>query len=434
VTAPEPTPVALARFVFVLPEPLPMPDGTQVQDHVGDLPDAPTSDDDPWVALTFHQVSSPYGRTKGGMDAVAKVLASEPGLVERDPEAPGRADTDGLPDLEIAYTVVDATTTDVDVGGDQEPFDVAQEVPPTADPFNRCLRLVQDLARAYRVTVQGLTGLPTYERLPHPVLAFRAVGELVEVEQDGLTGIMVGVPESGWGGPQLMMLDHMNAPDPILGPLVEGDTADQFDYWVAQIREGNPLMLALEGFLGARRALQVEGDYPGAVVLAETASEVAVDGVLAMLLWESGVEPEGAAGRFEEGKVTRRVRTDLPALLGGDWRLEGPGAAAVWFRDAVRLRHRVVHGGYRPTRTEAAAAVRAVLGFERHIYDRLAARRNEYPRSTLMTVAEQGLRKRDLWGGQIRRFAEEVAPTEPPWRESYRTWRDRMVTRLLDRP
>ncbi len=94
----------------------------------------------------------------------------------------------------------------------------------------------------------------------------------------------------------------------------------------------------------------------------------------------------------------------------------------------------MVHGGYRPRRTEAAAAVRAVLGFEKHIYDRLVVRRNEYPRSTLMTVAEQGLRKRDLWGGQIRRFAEEVAPTEPPWRESNRTWRDRMVTALLDQP
>lgn len=412
-----------------------MPDGMTVQDHVGDLPDAPTSDEDPWVALTFHQVSSPYGRTTGGMDAVSKVLASTPGLLERDPDAPDRAAAAGaLPDLEIAYTVVDAITSDVDVCDDRQPFDVAQELPPTADPFNRCLRLVQDLARAYRVTVQGLSELPTYERLPYPIFAFRAVGELIEVEQDGLTGVIVGVPEPGWGGPQLMMLEHMNPPDPILGPPVEGDVADQFDYWVAQIRDGNPLMLALEGFLEARRALEVEGDYAGAVVLAETASEVAVDGVLALLLWESGVEPEDAAGRFEEGKVTRRVRNDLPALLGGDWRLEGTGAAAVWFRDAVRLRHRVVHGGYRPRRTEAAAAVRAVLGFERHIYDRLAVRRNEYPRSTLMTVAEQGLRKRDLWGGQIRRFAEEVAPTEPPWRESNRTWRDRMVTALLDQP
>jgi hypothetical protein len=176
----------LARFVFVLPEPLPMPDGTTVQGHVGDLPDAPTSDEDPWVALTFHQVTSPYGRTTGGMDAVHKVLASTLGLLKRDPDAPDRTAAAGaLPDLEIAYTVVDAITSDVDVCDDGQPFDVPQELPPTADPFNRCLRLVEDLARAYRVTLQCLTELPTYERLPHPIFAFRAVGELIEWSRTG---------------------------------------------------------------------------------------------------------------------------------------------------------------------------------------------------------------------------------------------------------
>lgn len=410
-----------------------MLDGSTVESRVADAPDALATDADHWVTVTFRQVTSAYGRTTGAMDAVQQVLKSTPGLLTEDPDAaPGTGGDAALPELKIAYTVVDAVTADIDEGGDQVMFEAAQELPPSADPFNRCLRLVQDLARAHRALEQGYTRLPTYERLNPQVLMFQTQGELVDVHEDGRSEVIVGVPDSGWTGPNLMMLDHFNMPDPVPGALVEGERADQLDLWLDQVRLGNPLLRALEGFVEARRALDVEGDYAAAVVLAETASEVFVDGVIALLLWELGVDPHEAAGRFEVGKVTRRVRTDLPTLLGGLWRLDGGnGVAETWMRDTVRLRHRVVHGGYRPSRIEAAAAVRGAVAFERHLYDRLADRRNQYPRSALMALAEPGLTARGMWGGKIKQFAETVGPTEPSWHDGYAAWRGRMVAALV---
>src|SRR5207244_4032221 len=109
--------------------------------------------------------------------------------------------------------------------------------------------------------------------------------------------------------------------------------------------------------------------------------------------------PEDAAARFREGGVLRRIRQEFPPRLKGNWSLRGSAEVARWFADVYSLRHRVVHGGYRPTRPEARQTIHAMRGLERFIFDRVAARRIAFPRATLLTLAEPGLRKRGLWSG-----------------------------------
>ena len=59
--------------------------------------------------------------------------------------------------------------------------------------------------------------------------------------------------------------------------------------------------------------------------------------------------------------------------------------------------------------------------------DRIAAQRTSFPRSTLMTIAESGLRARNLWSGQIKRFAEDVAPVEANWRDSFTEYHQQLI-------
>jgi hypothetical protein len=418
----------LARFIFALPEPLPFPDGTVHQAKIGNAADAVTSDDDPWVTLAIHQVTNATGRTSGSMAAVLEVIDRLPDLPEGDRV---REDSTKVPKVDVSYTVIDAVTS-FDSPDELPDGDGARDWPPRSDAFNRCLRFVNDLARAYRVTTQTSYGLPTYERIPHPILGFTADAERVEFDEGGLVGVLVGLPEGAWRGPNLMLLEHYNTPDDHLGPMIDDSRVGEFNFWMTQVRYGNPLMQAHEAQLDARRALQVVGDYSAAVVLAQTASEILLDGVMALILWEMGSTPEDAALRFEEGKITRRVKTDFPSLLGGNWKLDGSAPAARWFHRSVRVRHRIVHGGYRPARLEAVDALNALRDLQTHTFDRLAARRDKYPRATLMTVAQSGLVARGLWHGKIKQFVEQVAPTEPYWTHSYAEWRDAMVKAILN--
>ena len=146
-----------------------------------------------------------------------------------------------------------------------------------------------------------------------------------------------------------------------------------------------------------------------------------LDAILALLMWEEGLAVEDAASAFEEGKVLRRITQELSPRLRGNWSTER-GPVGSWYRSAYRLRHRVVHGGYSPSPREAADALEAAVSLQRFVMDRIAERRTTYRRAALMTIAEAGLRRRNLWSGQIKRFALEVAPNEPNWRDSYTSW------------
>lgn len=64
-----------------------------------------------------------------------------------------------------------------------------------------------------------------------------------------------------------------------------------------------------ERVLDGRRALDTDGDHAAAVVLFQTSSEVLLNKVLTLLLWEEKVFPVTAAGDFYEGQVVKRLQT-----------------------------------------------------------------------------------------------------------------------------
>jgi len=50
-----------------------------------------------------------------------------------------------------------------------------------------------------------------------------------------------------------------------------------------------------------------------------------------------------------------------------------------------------------------------------------------------MTLGREGLERRGLWAGQIKRFSEEVAPTEPNWRDSFTAFHRAFLAERLTR-
>jgi len=407
----------IVHYFFPLPEPLNFPDGyTPPTEHVGDTPDEPTTGRTPWALLTYYRRSVPGDPALAGLDAAHQVqLHVVPGATASTEAALDSADAAGPT---TTVTVLHARTPLVASSSAPPNWQGrVQEVPPSGDPFNRCLRLAQDHVRALRLANRTPYAFPTYEQLPFMVPYFTQH----PANADGA---------DRWVGPSVMLLDHANVPGAIAGPDFTSETDARFGRHMAELRRGFPLMAYQERVLDGRRALDREGDYAGAVVLFQTASEVLLDKVLVLLLWEEKVLPATAAVAFKEGEVGKRMQSSLAPRLKGQWSLTEPGPVADWYSRCARLRNRVVHGGYRPTRGEADNAYQALHGLEQHVMDRLVDQRTTYPRSTLMTVAESGLRRRGRWSGQIKKFHDEVAPTEPNWVDDVRAWNVQFIAVL----
>jgi len=120
---------------------------------------------DPIVTVVVHQVHNEYGRNRGSLEAVNTVVAGRP----------DRSPAQGDSAVGTDYTVVEAfTIADSPDAPDEAWRGEAADLPPRADAFNRCLRLISDLGRGYRIAGRVPYGLPSYERIAQPILVFSA--------------------------------------------------------------------------------------------------------------------------------------------------------------------------------------------------------------------------------------------------------------------
>ncbi|WP_157074961.1 hypothetical protein [Janibacter limosus] len=178
-------------------------------------------------------------------------------------------------------------------------------------------------------------------------------------------------------------------------------------------------------------ALQ-RGNYREAAVMFSTASEALLNIVLCHMRWEEGLTPEESAADWPDGLVTR-VKTQFSKRLGGDWNVSGRGAVGAWARDVAAVRHRVVHAGYLPSRSEAERSMVALEELLTFLGDRLVYGRNlrEYPRTASELLTEGGLRRRDRYPNWLEKM--QMDPTEPLWHKCFGEWYSVHLRLLADK-
>ncbi|MFC5930367.1 hypothetical protein [Cryobacterium melibiosiphilum] len=190
--------------------------------------------------------------------------------------------------------------------------------------------------------------------------------------------------------------------------------------------------------MDAQRLIHADGDYSAAVVSAATGMEVLSDALLSALLWEEHVRSGGetdravdeASGLFSRDVTPlKRATTKTVSMLGGDW-TSSASPWQVYKGGAASLRNRIVHAGHQPKRQEAIAAYQQALDSQTFLFDRLANKRLNYPRTCYIFLGPEGLRKRNLLSGKTRRFFEPTFATEPPWSASFSAWHQALVTKV----
>ncbi|WP_406269854.1 hypothetical protein OHT93_17295 [Streptomyces sp. NBC_00191] len=409
----------LVRFFITLPDSVPFPDGYRTAVTVGSPDPDEIDGGQPFVHLEFIQsedISRRYGSYRASISAANRALGlTPPGGDQRDLEMRGQ------------YTTVAATTPSDRKHHSETKWGKPQDAPSSKDAFNRCMEAVSEMVRTYRAAFEVPCSIPTYEQTHNAVLYQFAPAAIMSPNIPGF----LDVDACDWGELGLLFLDHGNLPDHTPDGIRTEEGEDRFFYFRRLLDEASPLFLWRERFTDARRALWVEGRYGESVTMGNTASEVLLDGILSLLYWEKREDASNLASVFAEGALVRRLKSKFPGLLGGAWSLDTPGAVSEWFHHAYKLRHRVVHGGYRPSRIEAQRALNAVHSLSLHCLDRIAERRNEFPRAALILISKEGLEQRGKWCTKMQNFHHDVAPGEDPWLEAYGAWRSELSSAQL---
>ncbi|MGA5541294.1 hypothetical protein ACPCIR_05525 [Mycobacterium sp. NPDC051198] len=289
------------------------------------------------------------------------------------------------------------------------------EIEDLADPLLRSLHCVGHLVEAYNLTSETPARVPTYARVGPQIPALRR---------------QLTVEHPDWSV-HLQPLNHSNFGDHRQAKLLEPIALAQVLKNVQLLSAGDIRALFRRAVVEAQQLFLVDGDYASSAVKSAQACEILFDGILGLLLWEEfgGAPQDGgdiaaAVGIFELGLLTR-IKRVYHTRLGGQWNPTGQGAVGNWYRSVAAVRNRIVHRGYEPTADEAAGALNATNDLDRFVTQRIAMHARKFPRTALMWVGKDVLEEQGKWH-LVRAFAKDRQLTEPPWRDGYASWRDKV--------
>lgn len=337
---------------------------------------------------------------KGDVSALAPVTASE--FVRDDEEfKPKRLVTIA----EVA--VYDGASTDT------APVDT--ELEDLTDPWLRGLHCLQHFVHSYNLSADVPARVPTYMRVGPSIPLLRR--ELT-IEKPDWTIHLLPLNHKNFGGDRPTKLLETNALAQVLSN-------------VQLLSAGDIRAIYRRAVVEAEQTLTVDGDFANAIVMAAQACEILLDGVLGLMLWEeTGGAPEStgdvdAAAAVLATPLASRVKKEYHPRLGGQWNPLGASPVGEWSRKVAGPRNRVVHRGFRPTADEAADALNAMRGLDDYVTELLAAQARKSPRTALMWVGEDRLASLGRWP-LVKAFARKRQKTEPPWRDKYAAWRQRV--------
>jgi hypothetical protein len=271
--------------------------------------------------------------------------------------------------------------------------------------FDRCIDKIGLFLRAFRIAIDDPRIYPMgrLSLLPSAPFVVR-YGDDLENRHIGL--FMVNMGES------LPVLNVEEVPPELARQALE------------RVRRSNhqfPLSAVEDAFARAKRSFFVESDYAATTVFAHTAIEVFCNGLLSLLMWESGgLRSENIAILTTQGLETRLRRHYAP-MLGGNWDFKSDASPIHAHDEVAQARHRYLHAGIEPSMQDADLALEAFSVVTEFAKDRLVARMYDFPRTTLLILGEPGLRRKNAWTRRFQKLVDEIVG-EDDWLISFSDW------------
>jgi len=284
-------------------------------------------------------------------------------------------------------TVIEATTEGALVAGDRDSPST------TAGCFNRCLVAVNELVEAFGMALWDPTLAPVpIERLGYAAFAGSRRYEFQKCDVGPIFYIL------GW---------NVDVPRPEVDQAVLG----RVTAYLSVASRSQPF-LTYRRLRERSRAAMISGDYAVTVIMAAASGEVLLNLLLRSMLVEEGRETEipQVFDRTSGGLATR-IRTHYAPRLGGTWNAHDSGSAiGSWNVHTQAVRHRVVHGGYRPTRLEAHESMHGTEDLEGFVLQRLGGKRYSYPKTIVSLMGFPGLERRGLLNDRFASVVDDLTP------------------------
>jgi hypothetical protein len=343
-----------AYFFVPVPEPLRFPSGFVVESVV------PVSFEDLWehslgevgdppevalgCSILVWQIERPTREVVASMLGTLVEAARRglpPGVVPEAAQGDAHAAEEDAVFVQTVLEVLVPLQGSVTQADDETASDLLTEA------FDRGLDAVRHMQSAHHLATYQPITLVTQEALP-PYVPY-----VVRRVTTGRTAT------DDWGEGLDMFLVNDSMLHAVRGPDLSSDELDRVQAVFDTVTPDRAFVGASDLERDARAALR-RGDYRASVVTAEAAAEVFLYDLLLHMLWEESTDPdEAAATYFEDVPFRKRVRTFYHPRLRGNWSVD-TGPLATWSTNLSALRHRVVHAGYQPRRTEAYAALDAL--------------------------------------------------------------------------
>lgn len=361
-------------------------------------------------SVLLRQVHTDLGATSGMDVTMAAVKLGVPGEQQRPIECVGELKAEGhltgyatVAEVSIPLQTLAAVTA-VDEHDHEFVLPKPQAAEELVEPaLDAAIDAVRDFQSAYHAVTRQPLSFLTRELLP-PIVPY-VVRAYRQIEAKDSADIRLLVANSNVSSVSQM---------PTLGP----DLVDN----VYRAGSQKPSLLTyLDLYQQGSSALFVRGNTRETVVMMAAASEALLNIVLCHMRWEDGLTPEESAETWPNS-LSARVKKQYSICLGGDWNMGGNGPVGKWAKNVAAVRHRVVHGGYLPSRAEAKQSLESLEGLLSFVGDRLVYGRNlrKYPRTASELLKESGLQRRRRYPNWLRDLQE--SPSEPLWRECFGAW------------
>ncbi|MFE2872068.1 hypothetical protein [Embleya sp. NPDC059259] len=398
-----PSYASMITFFLALPDPCPVQHGTTVSKLLEGFFSGPpgftfhiTEESPPvadehvnqkFVSLKFWQVPEQVEFDTRPLKAVARVAQEVTGHSRGN--------------LHSGFAKEDSFRTVVEMVTYLEP---EEEVDPA---FDRCFEVLADVDRMCRLALPNSSRVVAKERLTVALYFHRP-----------------------WGGkysedPSLLLL---NAPEEAARRTLTGKEFEKLEAHLVRLWEKSPLELAMEHSLEASACFHKHGDYSNALIHAALSTEIFLDAVLGLMLWEDQLtDPtiDRAVRAFSEsnGGLASRLRREYGPRLGGSWDPSIRGPIQNWTKNLAALRGRLVHRGRRPSKSETLEALTAADEIFEFVKTRLSEKVRIYPRTALLIIGLPSLTQR----GRARRahdyLKSENGQSPDTWLMEYDSWR-----------
>ncbi|MGQ3384663.1 hypothetical protein [Glutamicibacter sp. TV12E] len=389
------------------------------------------------VLVTAHTATSPLSAMARNLLSLDEFARHGPSMQEHAPawQRQGGAFT---PSLEGKLTVFEVIVPKMK--GDKKYNDKHNSTfnwDDLSNPLVRASRGINMYLMALRVVFESTIPLLPGGHLQGPI--YYRMCRVQEIRSNGQEAIRVKpLAEFAMG------LGGTRAPEMESEVIFTKDKITEFELALQDLATGNKILSAKDRMVAAYTALHLQGDLTASCLESATASEMFLDTVLTMLLWESKVirsdfsnesnilpDPKDVHLFGPTSSLTKRIKSNYNPLLGGEpWSIDD-GVIGEWYKNCYLLRHRAIHGGYLPKFQECLDSLDSSRILVSFVLDALTKNKKKYPRSNWLLLGLTGLEKRNAYTNSYKKILSNIKENEPNWRLSYSSFRSDLSEKIL---